>query len=179
MSEKPPAKPSATDRPRSGPVMAAGLVGAAAAGLSAAAPPVKPTVQYQVQSGAGALTPPPLQPAAETVKEMIAAAEARSETKIVAALGEIKLAISELKSDLKGDFREHKASSVGKTTFFITSIALFAAIVAIMAYGGQLFGMGLDASSKLREAERPSAPAVAISKPTAPQAQASHATPKP
>ena len=60
----------------------------------------------------------------------VAAAEARTDTKFAEVLGELKAI---------------KASTSGlKTTVILTGIGAIAVVVAIIAYGGSMFGTGLS-----------------------------------
>lgn len=78
----------------------------------------------------------------EIVDAKIAAAEARTDTKFAELRGDLK-AISASTSGLK-------ATVI--TTVVGTGIAVLAVTIAVIAYGGQMFGSGLDASTAAREA---------------------------
>lgn len=125
------------------------LAAAAAAAATLQGPAATmPVPQYRVQTGGyAAASAPGHQPSAEEINALIGAAEARTDAKVVQAVSDLRIAIGELKGDLQGEFKALRAATVGKTTLVVTALSLFGAIAALLAYGSQLFGQGLDAST--------------------------------
>ena len=80
----------------------------------------------------------------------LAAAHARNETQF---------------ERLRSDIREFRAATVGKTTFFLGLIAFFAAVIAVLAYAGQWFGLGLQSHDALVAAAREGARQALAAKP--------------
>lgn len=74
----------------------------------------------------------------ETVDAKITAAEARTDTKFAELLGELKLMNQRL------DHVERSTSGM-KSTVIGTGIGVVAIVIAVMAYGAQWFGLGMDA----------------------------------
>ena len=66
---------------------------------------------------------------------------------------------------LRSDIRELKAATVGKATFFLGLIAFFAATVAVLAYAGQWFGLGLQSHDALVAAAKEGARQALAAKP--------------
>lgn len=88
----------------------------------------------------------------EQIADMVSASEARTETSLARAMGEIRVEFE----GLRGDIRELKASSASKGTVVLTGLSLFAGIGAILAaflaFGSQWFGLGLDYSAAAQQA---------------------------
>jgi hypothetical protein len=82
----------------------------------------------------------------EQIADMVAASEARNETKLATAMGEVRTEFANLRSDI----RELGAKTVGKTTLIVTAITLFfgivGVVVSLLTFGSQWFGLGLDTS---------------------------------
>ncbi len=72
------------------------------------------------------------------VDAKIEAAEARTDTKFEKLLGELKLINQRMDSI-------ERSTSGTKTTIIVTAIAALGLTVAIMAFGSQWFGLGMDA----------------------------------
>jgi hypothetical protein len=82
----------------------------------------------------------------EQIADMVAASEARSDTKLAEAMGEVRTEFANLRADI----RELKASTASRGTVIGTGVTLFFGIagllIAFMTFGAQWFGLGLDAS---------------------------------
>ncbi|MBL8773347.1 MAG: hypothetical protein JNK30_18330 [Phenylobacterium sp.] len=82
----------------------------------------------------------------------IAAAEARAETSLAKAMGEMRAEFAAL----RGDIRELKASSASKGTVVLTGVTVFFGIagllLAVLAYGGDRFGAGAAQRDMVRAA---------------------------
>lgn len=74
----------------------------------------------------------------EVVDAKIAAAEARTDTKFAELLGELRLINQQI---------DHVEKSTGglRSTVIGTGIGVVAVAIAVMAYGAQWFGIGMDA----------------------------------
>lgn len=85
----------------------------------------------------------------EEIDAKIAGSEARIDTKFAQLLGELTTMRAEIKGSLDTVSArvEHveKATAGVKTTVIVTAIAAMGLTVAIMAYGSQWFGLGMDA----------------------------------
>lgn len=83
----------------------------------------------------------------DVVDAKIAAAEARGATALATAMGEVRVEFAAL----RGDIREVKASMASKGTVVVTAISLFFGIagllIAFLTFGGQWFGLGMDAGT--------------------------------
>lgn len=103
-----------------------------------------------LRAGDGGGTLPPM----DAVDAKIAASEARSETKLEKAMGEVRVEFTAL----RGDIRELTAKSASKGTVVITGISLFfgmaGLLAAFLAYGGDQFGRGADVTTIARTAAR-------------------------
>ncbi len=78
------------------------------------------------------------EPTMSEVDAKIAAAEARTDTKFAELLGELKLLNQRM---------EHveRSTSGMRSTVVGTGIGVVAVVIAVMAYGAQWFGLGMDA----------------------------------
>lgn len=79
-------------------------------------------------------------PTREEIDAKIAAGEARNEAILARAMGEVRAEFGLL----RGDLSALKAASIGKTSFFFGLIALFGAIIAVLALAPSWFGNGLS-----------------------------------
>lgn len=112
---------------------------------------------FQHPSGSAGQLPPPLQQGGgggtfdgmEIVDAKIAAAEARTDTKFAQLMGELATMRAEINGRLDGlgtKVQHVENSTAGiKTTVIVTAIAALGLTVAVMAYGSQWFGLGMDA----------------------------------
>lgn len=84
----------------------------------------------------------------EQIADMIAASEARNETGLERAMGEVRAEFAKINGKLESlpGRWELLAFTVG------TAIALFAAILAALSYGNDRFGVGAEASKTIDEA---------------------------
>lgn len=83
------------------------------------------------------------------------------DAKLAAAHANVETQFEKLRSDI----RELRAATIGKTTFFLGLIAFFAATVAVLAYAGQWFGLGLQSHDALVAAAREGARQALAAKP--------------
>lgn len=91
----------------------------------------------------------------EEIDAKIAASEARTETGLERAIGEVRAEFTAL----RGDIRELKASSAGKGTVIITGVTsvitillgLASLLYAMLAYGGDRFDSGRELGGQLAE----------------------------
>ncbi|UXS31356.1 hypothetical protein FY152_04305 [Agrobacterium tumefaciens] len=85
----------------------------------------------------------------DTVDAKIAASEARTDTKFAQLMGELSTMRAEINGrlDVLGTRVGHVETSTAgmKTTVIVTAIAALGLTVAVMAYGSQWFGLGMDA----------------------------------
>lgn len=81
------------------------------------------------------------------VDAKIAAAEARSDTKFAELLGELKLI------NVRLDHVERTTGGM-RSTVIGTGIGVVAVVIAVMAYGAQWFGVGMDAQAVADNAAR-------------------------
>lgn len=83
------------------------------------------------------------------VDAKIAASEARTDTKFAQLMGELSTMRAEINGrlDVLGTRVEHveKSTAGTKTTIIVTAIAAIGLTASILAYGGQWFGLGMDA----------------------------------
>lgn len=150
---------------------AAGAAGAAAVALGMQASQTPPP-QFTVQPSPRVFHPSEsAQPGPEQIQAMIEASEARGDARLANALADLKVSLAQFQGEIRGDLTAIRAAMVGKTTFVTfsigTALGLFAALIAALAYGGQLFGLGLDTSSRIEAALQRPAP-VPTSPPSSP-----------
>lgn len=85
----------------------------------------------------------------DIVDAKIAASEARTDTKFAQLMGELSTMRAEINGrlDVLGTRVGHVETSTAgmKTTVIVTAIAALGLTVAVMAYGSQWFGLGMDA----------------------------------
>lgn len=88
----------------------------------------------------------------EQIADMVAASEARNETKLEKVMGEVRTEFA----SLRGDIRELKASSASKGTVILTGVTVFfglaGLLVAFLTFGSQWFGLGLDSGAVAQQA---------------------------
>lgn len=111
---------------------------------------------HSIHGDAGQIAPPLQQGGGggtfdgmEVVDAKIAAAEARTDTKFAELLGELKLINQRM---------EHveRSTSGMRSTVIGTGIGVVAVVIAIMAYGAQWFGLGMDAQQVAERAAQSS-----------------------
>ena len=90
-------------------------------------------------------------PTREEVAAQIAATEARAavglsrlETAIERVSGDLRSSVENLRGEMRAGFARTASTSTVITTALVTGVALFAALVAVMAYGNDRFALGLD-----------------------------------
>lgn len=92
----------------------------------------------------------------EEIEAKLAVAEARTDTKFAQILGHVDTLAADLKGEMKALNSRmsaiERSTSGLKATVIITGIAIVGVVVAIMAYGGQFFGLGLSTDEIARRA---------------------------
>lgn len=89
-------------------------------------------------------------PTRDEIDAKLALVDARTDTKFAETLGEMRAGFAELRGDLKA--LDAKVSALPSKFTFVstvlgTGIAIAAIVLAVLAFGGQMFGQGFSADA--------------------------------